>query len=569
MRAIRPSERDPIRLTPSTDTWWAERSTAARLLRAGQPDWFELGSDPRAALIKQNALRRVHRVSLSEGIFYVKRYQYSGPAARLKEWLKADPAHRELRAADYARDHGVPAVAFAALARRSAGRQGSIWLSISPELPNRGNLIECFLAACEEPDWRERRRLGDALLAAAAQLIAAAHSARFLHADNHPGNILVCAGPDGSWQCAYADVSSARCGRRISDAETVANLAAVHQWFRDRAGAVQRLRALKRYSAARCGRADRRDLKALARRILEASRRHGFRLYRKRDGRIGRDRNHYARIDVAGGWRAVVTLQFRHLREQMALDSLPRDRKQFLAEARARIQECARTRLAPTGDHNGDHGPWLSAWWRQWCSGRGHSPAQRRYHAACLAMNRDVPCAPPVALLVRKARPGQWSWIRFVPAGSVPLLDWLRTEAGIAARRQVFAAAGQLLARSFDRGLIPRAPACANLMVAGGPDGTPCVYWQDIEAEVQYSPLEAAQRIRVLSELACDLIRHRPGSLITQARILHSYIRYAQGPARDRDLKVLWRRIHTAVGDLAPGPAVPASNTGGEFTWSN
>lgn len=500
--------------------WVLLDAAGHELLADGAPDWFNLDGDARATLVKRNPKRTVHRVEFAGRVLYVKTSRAKGTAGRIRMRLTGSPAKGECRVATYAAAHGVPAVRFYA---RASSAGGSAVLTVSPEVHEAVTLADALIAA------RSNSQRCNELLAAAAELIAKAHNAAFLHPDNHPGNILVQDESTGMPRCLYTDLHGVRIGLAVTERDAARNLAAIDQWLSQRATRTQRLRAFRRYAGLRVPRMGTVAARRLLRLTLRASIRHAHSLYRKRDSRIGGDDAYFMTLPLQGGWRAWITLRQRPA--TMAItDSTPpstRDDAEQLVESR--LHTNPQSSLPALIDHTDTErfyppSAWSALWWR--ITG---SPAKKRYGAAMQIAHRDLPCQSAIACLEHRSGMGidQSAWITANLRDATPIIQWLANPANAQHRRQILEQSGRLLADTFDRGIVPTGSVIASLVVARTVDGCPLAVWSRLPARALRKPVPESVRMWGLSRLANELGVDTGAGRIGIARALRAYRRSA------------------------------------------
>jgi len=387
------------------ETWQVATPWRDRFAMVGPIDWFALAEDPRAEAIKTNPGRQVWRVRFGDAWLYVKQFRVVGWADGLRSLLRGPEALREWRCGVYAALARVPCVSLVACGARraSSGIHESVLITEAAEgavpLPEAWREV----VAVEDPTFR--RRALRALNEAVADLLARAHAARFLHRDGHPGNILVRGAGGASPRVMYVDLYGGRIGRAVSDQRAAAGLAQLNQWFSRRAPRSLRLRFLKRYLARRSCQAavTGAALRRWTELIERAGRRHARRLYAHRDRRLRRDGKYFARLELANGWEATVTLRFRN-RDEFPQPTHP-DRTvgmwaEWLASAAGRVLDAATVGDRPAGTS-------LQRWRASGYAQRQSwtlfgSPARRAFAAGHGLRHRDIPCVWPLAVLERR-----------------------------------------------------------------------------------------------------------------------------------------------------------------------
>ncbi|NOS99893.1 MAG: hypothetical protein HOP29_04640 [Phycisphaerales bacterium] len=456
--------------------WTVDPEWSAQFARVDSPDWTALTDDSRATLVKSNPVRRVWRVELrsantdspdvshtmghgatpsfraatvrerSSDVGTIHRLTGGDRAVYVKEWLDASirqtirdrfrgpPARIEWRAGRWAVERGVPAVRHVAY---GVGR-GRSYL-ISPAIDGAARLADVWPANGSLRSGSDGRR-ADALIDAAARLLAVAHRNGFVHGDDHPRNILVVEHDRDHLECLYADLYAARGTDRTSDQRAAGALAQLNQWFRTRTAGTQRLRFLRAYCRLRCD-GDDSAARALVRRLQPPvtceSHRQAARLWAKRDGRIWRTNAYFARVVVNAETTAQVVLSFRNP------DRFP----QPSIENRTVGEWRDELRAAVEGGRPGPHIVCGHGFERD-----GSRSIRRRFENAHRLRHRDLPCRWAVALV---HGPGNRDmvWMDALPSAT-PLVSFLR-DSLVSASDRALAAVGvaRLIRRMSDRGV--------------------------------------------------------------------------------------------------------------------
>ncbi len=307
-----------VRHSRGPESWRVDKSRRKLLFSQGSPNWFSLEEEPRATPVKSGHGRTIWRVNLGDCTVFAKVADDVGLAGRLKRLMLGSATQREWRAAQLARERGVPVVECLAVGESAEVKGRTVLLTRGVDdatpLPDR------WRRNVEGVTSPERRFAAAGLTNAVAKLFALAHERGFVHRDAHPANILVRALPSGGFEAVYVDVHGARIRRRpASVGRSLDSLAQLDQFFHRRATRTERLRFLRAYMSGReslaCpgleAQADRALLVALAR----ASTLRANRLARKRDRRIHRHGKYFTTFAPDAGWRATVVLKLerRHV----------------------------------------------------------------------------------------------------------------------------------------------------------------------------------------------------------------------------------------------------------------
>jgi hypothetical protein len=497
--------------------------------------------------VKSNELRTVFCVETPGGIVFAKQHVATGLRQRIKALFLGNPALREYQASHFAQKHGVPCVNVFATAASKFGGQDSIML-LSYAVENAPSLSEAFARVEGRDTFKDHRSLS----ASVAQLLATAHQAAFLHADDHPGNILVQRAGDGRLNCLYVDLHGSRCGQEVTHDDAAFSLASIGQWFADRASSSVRLSLVKRYIQLRGWPTTRAFLKSFLIRIHTASLRRRRILHQKRDNRIGRNNTHFAHVPLNNGWHSWITLRFRNQPELTGVRT-PNWPESNLPD---HLQEALGLNLNSPGTDSVTDGPGDSMWFASnfreaWGWRFFDSPAMRRYVMACKAMNRDIPTALPVGCAEQRKGWGTRcaKQLAIRPPQCVPIQTLLR-DLPPAPRRRLLERIGRLLAQTFDRGLVITniSPTCLEATCLDGED---VPIWVRIEGRASASPLSKPVRNWMLGQLANEARRAGLGSTVEMSRVLRACVRssFPSSP-----WKPVWRDVREGV-DFSADPS--------------
>ncbi len=552
----------PALFAPDLEWTFASEAWRARLA----PVVELLGTqEARATLVKSNELRRVwlvhypsviHAVEQNHGLaapdrathdptpegnrprgracFYVKEHLAARFGARLKSLVRGSPAKAEYRASRYAAEHGVPAVEIVAWA---TGERG-VSLTLSPAEEEAVPLSQAFEDVAATGDAAARKQRIDGLIEGVAGLLAAAHEARFVAADMHPGNILVRR-KDAAFHCVFVDLYGARRGRSVDDVTAARNLAALNQWFQSRASRSQRLRLLKRYIELTQGGFSAGRFKQFAKLALDRAERHAQILYRKRDRRIGRDNAFFGKMRTPGG-RAWVALRRRYLHRSLPVSREALDRQGWAN----RLAEPASLRNDSTAESFFSEGSVAGLTWRF-----GGSPAWRRFRTSWLALHRGIPAAGGLACVERGAVfVRHCVWLSAAPQEGVSFTAMMARERG-ALRRSALEQAGRLLADTATHGLVIRNPALHRVGVTCAA-GDVRVYWRGIEGMALRRPLPEHVWRWTLASLAADRAL-RGLTTADRARVLRRFCQ-RMGRADRGDWRELYRWIASRMAEQSP-----------------
>lgn len=350
------------------------------------PDWSGLASDARATLVKSNPNRLVWRVVIGDKTIYVKEFRCTSLSATIRHLWRGSEASIEWRAGRAAAERSVRCVRFVAC---GGGRKRSFLISES--LEGAVPLSESWLTKCHMDDTSERRRRIEALLDSVASLLAQAHTAGFLHGDDHPRNILIVDANDGAPTAFYTDVARATCTNAVTRKQAIRSLAQLRQWFRRRTTRAQRLRFLRTYGRSRSD--GQYVMRQWAPAILAESAKQARRLWAKRDARITTTNRYFANLRLDDGSRAAVTLTFRQ-RDLFPTPTIP---DQTIEQWRDTLHDTSSLdgfsvrHMRPNGII--ERLRWLLF----------GSPLKRVFVAGHRLRNRDLPCRWAMAYVERSA----------------------------------------------------------------------------------------------------------------------------------------------------------------------
>ncbi|MBN1846528.1 MAG: hypothetical protein JW810_12640, partial [Sedimentisphaerales bacterium] len=315
-----------------------------RLSSPHAPDWLDLAAAG-AELVKSSPVRQVYRVAWDDREYFVKIYRPAGIYGHIRRLLRPCPAQVEFGHLQIARSRSVPAVKPLAWGRRTT--PGRAWAALITESIGPTESLDEIL--WREPPVPEDLRLE--ALAVAARLLGRLHCAGILHADLHPGNVLLksaaAKGMDSEGgisertaadrdetvgqtplesepqtacllEAYISDLQTARFEPRGGHASAdpfqrrrMRNAAVLYAGLRHRAGEQGLDHFLREYirtmQPTRRGWPD--DPVRLRRRLERLGDRHDRRVWAGRDRRALRNSRFTRQIGLAGGWRAYVYLQ--------------------------------------------------------------------------------------------------------------------------------------------------------------------------------------------------------------------------------------------------------------------
>lgn len=302
--------------------WHIRESYADLLEEIPSEAWFDLSRLPAATLIKENGERQVWRIRHAGGDVYAKITFTNKPLARIKRWFRGPACLSEWRAAEYARECGLPAVQAIGYAHSDCIYGNAQCILLTAGVANAIPLNEYWKRINAISDAAERNCRIHQLIPTIANLIAGSHQAGLCHVDLHPENLLVTGGwqTDQPLRVLFVDLQNVNAGRKVSDRDAVRNLAQLNQWFRRHASVTQRIRFLRAYIQGRViaqhgspfARRIGMDVRQLVSALDDQAARHAREIHEKRDRRAMRNNKYFARIRLSHGWKGHVYLCAKH-----------------------------------------------------------------------------------------------------------------------------------------------------------------------------------------------------------------------------------------------------------------
>ncbi len=391
-------------------------------------DWFALGSNAQAELVKRNPLREVYRVELARGAFFAKVFTQRGFTATLRRWMVGPPALAEFRTAQALSRVGVGAIRVVAAGVSTWGARSVL---VSEEFAGARTLAELWDDRCPNPLR---------LIACVAAFLARTHTANVLPHDTHADNLLLRPGSDtAEWDIAYADLAGMRIGRPITEQEAARNIAELYQWFRSRTTPMERLRFLRTYLEGRFG-DSRNVLQQFAGLIETSATAQQRKLWAKRDRRVFGTNAYFARVGLGDNWMAHLVLRCRGDDPRLVpfqgertppqwcqwlsqhLPDLGNEPPAGLPNDLCLYRECARG--------------WQSIWWKL-----AGSPVRRLFATAQALRHRDLSSLHVPALFEQRllGKTAQGVLLIHRPAACQSLMETLRGVCADEARAPAYA----------------------------------------------------------------------------------------------------------------------------------
>ena len=236
-----------VALTASGVRWQA----APELIDRGVlgPDGLRLADG--AAIVKHGPHCTVYRVARPGLDVHVKHYHPADARSRARSLLRESKARAEAGRAREAAARGVPTLEPLAVGEASAGAaaRGSFLVTRTVD---GARTLTAFLEE-ELPAFApaRRARVRQSLAVALGRLLARMHDAGVVHADLHPGNLLLRLGPGDEPDLYLIDLYAVRLGPPLDWPRGRDNLVVLNRWFILRAARPDRLRCWRAYRAAR------------------------------------------------------------------------------------------------------------------------------------------------------------------------------------------------------------------------------------------------------------------------------------------------------------------------------
>ncbi len=291
------------------------------------PSWLELSNDARAELVKEGDSRQVWRVTVGQETIYAKIYFAQNLIDHMASLIGCSRAKREWHTLTQASRLHLSVPEPIALGLQRSNRHACVLLTRA--IHDAESLSKSWQHIHDDEQNATKRAHERAMIRATAMLFAHAHEAGFIHADPHPGNILVSAQACDVYQAWYVDVlgSKMKTGK-LTIAQVAQSLAQLDQYFHRVASRTDRLRFLIHYLKERNVRTsaddfDTRDsaddsdgpIRDYVRAVLSARSGHAYRLAKQWDRRLSRDGKYFGLVCCQGGWRGRVVKQLsrRHV----------------------------------------------------------------------------------------------------------------------------------------------------------------------------------------------------------------------------------------------------------------
>lgn len=288
---------DPLRIARCAAAEWTATTDGELIIRRhGERIARALAgeSDPP---IKSNALRQVYRLTLAPGAcVFIKRFDESSPAARIKRAVRGPAAQVEWGRARRAAAAGVPV-------------PEPLAVGVGP------GVSYLMTASCLPAENLDRHLAVHGFDADASQtlvgLLRRTHAGGLLHGDLHAGNILYRQAEGRMW---LLDLQRAAFRTHIRVRQIIDNLAPLIAGLSAWLTTEQLRELLSAYHATAGDDCAGVSAEAFGRAVCQAAERHADRLLRSRSRAVLRTGKYFARIALPGGWRGHVYLRARRQR---------------------------------------------------------------------------------------------------------------------------------------------------------------------------------------------------------------------------------------------------------------
>lgn len=521
-------------------------------------EWLDAGC---AQVVKHGDHRTVYRVDLPDRSFFLKHYRCADLRGLGRHLVRASASRREYQKAVELIRRRVPTFRPVALGEEDRnGLVGDNFL-VTEAIPHAISLSEYVSQHLPRLAPELRLVMGRRLVAALAQLCAAAHRAGVFHDDFHGGNVLVrldtclpLAAPDAPPELYLVDLPGIRLTGPLDWPHTRDSLVMLNSDWADKASLADRWRFWVLYARQR---AELRiaDPRAAAEEIAWHTRDYACRVMRGRDKRSLRsNRDYYAVTSRQAIGHAVTGVAPSDL---VRLMNAP---QRLLRESMDRPLKLSHSSVVVEAEFPIDGAPArvvykrtrVKGWWKRLLAWARRSRAMTSWVVGHALAERGIATTRPLAVCI----PRGWrarcegyvlsEWID--GAQNLHLYAWQLAQQppGPRARRAAQAAfsLGRLVGRLHAWRIAHRDLKGCNLLLAEKP-GTVDAYLLDMEGVRILRRLSRAEQVRNLARLAASIEAHPWVSRTDRMRFLRSYAR-EQLPAQV-DLKALWRDVAAAA----------------------
>ncbi|CAN5902456.1 hypothetical protein BH23PLA1_BH23PLA1_30480 [soil metagenome] len=540
--------------------WWVRPPWRSALLGPSGLRLDEWRRSGRLKTVKQGPQRIVYRADLPEGTVYVKHFLVPGWREKLRQWFRRGKGRNEARRAVWLSALGVPTITPIALGERRQRRFLFENYLISPEIPDTIPLDRFVEQVLPMMNAERAARLRIRLARSLADLTARLHQAGLVHADFHPGNVLVRLDEQDQPHLAMIDLDALRFRGRLGPRRTRENLALLNHYFWIRSARSDRLRFLLAYLSAR-GEAP-GDVRKFARQIERSTRTWAERLWR-RWGRRCLGTNKYFR--VYRGFHAW-SVASRDL-DPTTVATLLADPDAPLQWPEARLLKQSRTttvvelelpvegRPSPVIYKRFNRKKWLEPIWTAFRPSRAWRAWRAGQHLLC----RGIPTPRNLAVIGRTGRTDRGLSLWLTPTvtylitiqaqPSITLGDYLAKilptrdpSARRAAIRRLTRALARLIRTMHERSISDRDLKSSNILIEGDPESVePRLSLIDLVGVTLSHPLPMDRRLQNLARLQVSLAHLPEWTRTDSLRFLRTYLPWAF--VARKDWKAIWRDI--------------------------
>ncbi len=540
--------------------WWVRPTWRSALLGPSGLRLDEWRADGRLQVVKQGPQRVVYRADLPDGVVYIKYFLVPGWREKLRQWIRRGKGRNEARRAVRLASLGVPTISPIALGERRCRKFLFENYLISPEIPDSVPLdtfVEQILPTMEPKRVAKLRGL---LAQTLAELTARLHQAGIVHADFHPGNILVRLDDQDQPQLAMIDLDALRFHDRIGPRAILVNLALLNHYFWIRSTRSDRLRFLKGYLAA-SGQAS-VDARKFAREIERSTRAWAERLWRRWGRRCLGTNKYFQTYRGFHAWAvAARDLDPATVKQILADPDAPFDQAETLILKQSRTTTVAELVLPVEGRATQviykrfNRKKWLEPIWTAFRPSRAWRAWRAGQHLHC----RGIPTPRNLAVIGRTGRTDRGISLWLTPTvtylitikalPSITLGDYLAKElpkrdpdARRAAIRRLTRALARQIRTMHARSISDRDLKSSNILIEGDPEAIePRLSLIDLVGVTLSHPLPKDRRLQNLARLQVSLANLPEWTRTDSLRFLRAYLPWSF--LTRKQWKEIWRSI--------------------------
>ncbi len=186
-------------------------------------------------IVKAGSHRCVYRISLDEGVFYLKEQPVRGWKSKLSLSVRKSSAEREFIVGMKLKEIGMPLPSVCGWGERKVGGSVVYHYFLTRAIPETMPLDELTGHLAQRPDalWLEENLLRRSVISQIAEIAARLHAHGFVHDDFHAGNLLLQHhAVSGGQACVYLiDLASIRQVGKASDEQRWKNLGQLYHTF--------------------------------------------------------------------------------------------------------------------------------------------------------------------------------------------------------------------------------------------------------------------------------------------------------------------------------------------------